>query len=80
MGNSVHADDSQVSEFYFWQQEAPQLSNQIPFQNSLSVFCSVHLIFSIGRNISLQSMKIFFFLQLYSAQNAKGFPRKYKPV
>lgn len=66
--------DCQVSGLYFWLQETPELSNQIPFQNSASIFCSIHLIFSISRHISFQSMENFFFLAVSSAQNTKGFP------
>lgn len=37
-GNCLSAYACQVSDFYFWLQETPQLSNQIPFQNSVSIF------------------------------------------
>lgn len=77
MGNSMSACDYQMSGVYFWLQETLQLSNQIPLQNSVSMFCSVHLIFSIGRHISFQSIKNFFLPAAFSSE-CWGLPQEIK--
>lgn len=77
MGNCMSAYDCQVSGFYFWPQETLQLGNPIPFQNPVSFFVLVHLIFSIGRHISFQSMKSVFLPAVFCSKGG-GLPQEIK--